>query len=118
MRNASLGVSSFAPSPPPAVTCDVVDEEDDDGSGEWSGGRLASTKCRARVHLTPELGLLGMCSVRGARLVQGSACKLVFEVLGYEDGHLNEEKITRDRARLCIVQNGSHRHLNNTERGH
>lgn len=54
-------------------------------------------------HLALELGLLGVCSVRSARLVRGSACELVIEVLGSKDGHFNEKQFARDRARLCII---------------
>lgn len=53
--------------------------------------------------LALELGLLGVCSVRSARLVRGSACELVIEVLGSEDGYFNEKQLSRDRARLCII---------------
>ena len=53
--------------------------------------------------LALELGLLGVRSVRSARFVRGSARELVVEVLGSEDGHLDEKQFARDRARLCII---------------
>lgn len=53
--------------------------------------------------LALELGLLGVCSVRSARFVRGSACELVIEVLGSKDGYFNEKQFSRDRARLCII---------------
>ena len=62
-------------------------------------------------HLALELGLLCVRPVCGARLVRGSACELVVEVLWPEDGHFDEEQFARDRARLRIVQNGPHGHL-------
>jgi hypothetical protein len=54
-------------------------------------------------HLALKLVLFGVCSVRSARFVRGSACELVVEVLGSEDGYFNEKQFARDRARLCII---------------
>ena len=54
-------------------------------------------------HLTLELCPLGVCSVRSARLVRGSTCELVIEVLGSKDGHFNEKQFTRDRAHLRVI---------------
>jgi hypothetical protein len=62
---------------------------------------LLEVSCEGRLAL--ELGLLSVCSVRSARLVRGSACELVIEVLGSKDGHFNEKQFARDRARLCII---------------
>ena len=75
------------------------------------GRAIGLLKVPREGHLALELGLLGVCFVRGARLVRGSACELVLEVLGPEDGHFDEEQFARDRARLGIVQNGPHGHL-------
>jgi hypothetical protein len=39
--------------------------------------------------------------------------ELVLEVLGPEDGHVDEEQFARDRAHLGVVQNGPHGYLGN-----
>ena len=72
MRSASLGVSGFAPpSPPaPAPPGGVVEDEDEDEdeSGGWCGGRLDSSKCRARTISRSSLvcSACARCAARGS----------------------------------------------------
>ena len=99
MRNASLGVSGL----PPFTAGDAIDEEEEDVEDEDRDGVGCGCRCgRLDGHLALELCLLGVCSVQSARLVRGSTCELVIEVLGSKDGHFNKQ-FARDRVHFPVI---------------
>jgi hypothetical protein len=99
VRTASLGVSDFAPSTVGDIVDDVV--EDVEGWGRHRGRTIGLLEVSREGRLALELGLLGVCSVRSARLVRGPACELVIKVLGSKIDSLTRRN-SREIVRVSV----------------